>query len=92
MPGDLSIGCLDLQFGAMDVIGDSNSFEGSVGSDSNKYGGMTGSAMDGSVSTSGSNIDLNNSAGNVSMDAYSPSKPNTQSSISSALSQSVSSI
>lgn len=88
MPGDLTVGCLDLQFGAMDIIGDNNSFDSAV-NESNKYGNISSSNIDGSSATPSSNMDLN-AVSNASLDAYSPSKPNTQSSISSALSQSVS--
>lgn len=90
MPGDInsSIGYLDVQFGAMDIMLDGNTFD-SVSD--NKFGTTNASNLETSTAPS-SNIDLNSSTQNTSMDAYSSAKPNTQSSISSAISQGVSNI
>ncbi|XP_017768779.1 PREDICTED: protein lingerer isoform X2 [Nicrophorus vespilloides] len=90
MPGDLnsSIGYLDLQFGAMDMMSDS-SFDGVSES---KYSNAT--PLDGTVSAGqNSNIDLNaqNTTTSSPLDAYSPQKPSAQNSISSALTQNLSS-
>ncbi|XP_008195618.2 protein lingerer isoform X1 [Tribolium castaneum] len=86
MPGDLnsSIGYLDVQFGAMDFMSDTNSFD-SV--NDNKYGSSNPSGLDNTAVTSTGNMDLNTNQ-NSTLDAYSP-KSNTQSSISSALTQSL---
>lgn len=88
MPGDLnsSIGYLDVQFGAMDFMSDTNSFDGANDS---KYGSSNNSGMDNPTVTSTGTMDLNTANQNSNLDAYSP-KSNTQSSISSALTQSVS--
>lgn len=89
MPGDLnsSIGYLDVQFGAMDIILDGNSFD--AVSDS-KYGTTNNANLDGSTSAPSSNLDLNSASQNASLDPYVSAKSNTQSSISSAISQGVS--
>ena len=88
MPGDLNstIGYLDVQFGAMDFMSDSNSFDAV---NDNKYGSTNASNLDSTTVTSTGNMDLNAANQNSTLDAYSP-KSNTQSSISSALTQSVS--
>lgn len=87
MPGDLnSIGYLDVQFGAMDLIDPNTPFEGNMDS---KYGSAQSNNIDATAATPAGNLDLNTSNQNANLDAYSP-KNNTQSSISSALSQSVS--
>uniref|UniRef100_A0A6P7FAI0 Protein lingerer isoform X2 n=1 Tax=Diabrotica virgifera virgifera TaxID=50390 RepID=A0A6P7FAI0_DIAVI len=94
MPGDLnsSIGYLDVQFGAMDLIDANSSFDGGI---ETKYGTTTQSTNSieaaSVVTPSGGSLDLSSSSvnQNSSLDAYSP-KTNTQNSISSALSQSLS--
>ncbi|XP_018562921.1 protein lingerer isoform X3 [Anoplophora glabripennis] len=87
MPGDLnSIGYLDVQFGAMDLIDPNASFEGNI---DGKYGNTQSNNIDTPAATPASNLDLSTSNQNSNLDAYSP-KNNTQSSISSALSQSLS--
>ncbi|KAJ8946416.1 hypothetical protein NQ314_008898 [Rhamnusium bicolor] len=88
MPGDLnsSIGYLDVQFGAMDLIDSTSSFEGGI---DGKYSSTQSNNLDASAVVPASNLDLNTSNQNSTLDAYSP-KTNTQSSISSALSQSLS--
>ncbi|XP_063933027.1 protein lingerer isoform X3 [Zophobas morio] len=87
MPGDLNstIGYLDVQFGAMDFMSDSNSFDAV---NDNKYGSTNASNLDSTTVTSTGNMDLNAANQNSTLDAYSP-KSNTQSSISSALTQSL---
>lgn len=86
MPGDLnsSIAYLDVQFGAMDML-DANSFD--TVSDA-KYG--TANNQDSTNVAPNANLDLNPTAPSAAIDAYSSAKPNTQSSISSAISQGVS--
>ncbi|KAG5873615.1 Protein lingerer, partial [Gonioctena quinquepunctata] len=88
MPGDLntSIGYLDVQFGAMDLIDSNSSFDGAI---DNKYGTSQSNSMDTASTTPTTNLDLNTSNQTSNLDGYSP-KTNTQSSISSALSQSLS--
>lgn len=93
MPGDLnsSIGYLDVQFGAMDLMDTSASFDGGIDT---KYGNTTQPATLEAVSVvsgTGGNLDLSSTSvnQNSTLDAYSP-KTNAQNSISSALSQSVS--
>ncbi|XP_045481487.1 protein lingerer isoform X5 [Harmonia axyridis] len=90
MPGDLnsSIGYLDVQFGAMDFMSDSSSFDGVV---DQKYGGTNNSSMENTVPPQTANLDLSNTNQNSNLDAYS-SKTNAQSSISSALTQNLSSV
>ncbi|KAL3285848.1 hypothetical protein HHI36_000368 [Cryptolaemus montrouzieri] len=90
MPGDLnsSIGYLDVQFGAMDFMSDSSSFDGVVDA---KYGQANSASMDNSVPTPTANLDLTNTNQNSNLDAYSP-KSNAQSSISSALTQNLPSV
>ncbi|XP_065167805.1 protein lingerer isoform X3 [Atheta coriaria] len=84
MPGDLpNMGLLDLQFGAMDIMSDSSSFDGVV---TEKYQNST-SILDSSAAPT---MDLNSQQASATLDAYSPSKPSAQSSISSALTQSLS--
>lgn len=85
MPGDLnsSIGYLDVQFGAMDIMLDGNTFDAT--SDV-KFGTTNSTGLDGG----NSNLDLGSAAQNTSIDAYSAAKSNAQSSISSAIAQSVS--
>lgn len=87
MPGDLkSIGCLDLQFGALDIMSD-NTYDNT----DSKFGTVNNTTMDTTITTTNnSSIDLNTSVQNSSLDSYSPSKPNTQCSISTVLTQSVS--
>lgn len=89
MPGDLnsSIGYLDVQFGAMDLIDANSSFDNTL--DSTKFNNAPANNLEVSSTTSSANLDLNNSNQNPNLDVYSP-KTMTQSSISSALSQSVS--
>lgn len=86
MPGDLnsSMGYLDVQFGAMDLIDTNSSFDNSL--DSTKYNNPQSNNLE---SSSTSNLDLSASNQNPNLDVYS-SKTMTQNSISSALSQSVS--
>lgn len=87
MPGDLnSIGYLDVQFGAMDLIDPNTPFEGNM---DGKYGSVQSNNIDTPTTGPASNLDLNAPNQNSNLDAYSP-KNNTQASISSALSQSVS--
>lgn len=93
MPGDLnsSIGYLDVQFGAMDLMDTSASFDGGIDT---KYGSTTQPATLEAVSVvsgTGGNLDLSSTSvnQNSTLDAYSP-KTNAQNSISSALSQSLS--
>ncbi|XP_044747574.1 protein lingerer isoform X3 [Coccinella septempunctata] len=90
MPGDLnsSIGYLDVQFGAMDFMSDSSSFDGVV---DQKYGSTNNSSMENAVPQQSANLDLNNSNQNSNLDAYSP-KSNVQSSINSALTQNLSNV
>ncbi|KAK9875299.1 hypothetical protein WA026_007697 [Henosepilachna vigintioctopunctata] len=88
MPGDLnsSIGYLDVQFGAMDFMSDGGSFEGVV--DPSKYVASTNSAAMENVTPANANMDLSNQGQNANLDAYSP-KNSAQSSITSALTQSL---
>ena len=90
MPGDLnSVGYLDVQFGAMDLISDNTTFETTADT---KFSPTNNTNLENSTATVNSNLDLG--AGNQSstLDAYSTQqKSNTQSSISSVLSQNVSS-
>lgn len=88
MPGDLnsSIAYLDVQFGAMDML-DSNSFDNV--SDT-KFKSTSNSNLDNTNVTSNTNLDINVTTQNTAMDPYSSAKANTQSSINSAISQSVS--
>lgn len=89
MPGDLnsSMGYLDVQFGAMDLIDTNSSFDSTI--DSSKYNNPQTNNLESSSTASTANLDLNASNQNPNLDVYS-SKTMTQSSISSALSQSVS--
>lgn len=84
MPGDLnsSIGYLDVQFGAINFMSDSSSFDGV---NDGKYNSAN---LDSATGTTG-NLDLNNANQSSTLETYSP-KSNAQSSISSALTQSVS--
>jgi hypothetical protein len=86
MPGDLnsSIGYLDVQFGAMDFMSDTNSFDNV---NDGKYGPTNPTGLDNAAVTSAGTMDLNTVNQNATLDAYSPKT--TQSSISSALSQSL---
>lgn len=86
MPGDLkSIGLLDVQFGAMDLL----SFDSVADTKFNPPNNST--SLDNANTTPSSNLDLSNTNQNSTIDAYSSQqKTNTQSSISPALSQSVS--
>lgn len=86
MPGDLnsSIGYLDVQFGAMDIMLDGNSFDSDT-----KFGSTNSTTLDSTTAPPSSNMDLNAST-QQNLDAYSSAKSNTQSSISSAISQGVS--
>lgn len=88
MPGDLnsSIGYLDVQFGAMDLIDSNTSFDSTM--DSTKYNSTQTNNLESSTAST-ANLELNTSSQNPNLDVYSP-KAMTQSSISSALSQSVS--
>lgn len=89
MPGDLnsSIAYLDVQFGAMDML-DSNSFDNV--SDV-KFGATNNTNLESTNVASNANLDLSAAAQNTTaIDAYTSAKPNTQSSISSAISQGVS--
>lgn len=91
MPGDLkSIGLLDVQFGAMDLISDNMPFE-SADAKFNATNSAKMEAANAGQATPSSNMDLNSSSQNSTMDAYSTQqqKTNAQSSISPALSQSV---
>ncbi|KAJ8926036.1 hypothetical protein NQ315_009891 [Exocentrus adspersus] len=84
MPGDLNtMGYLDVQFGAMDLIEGNTTFEGNM---DNKYSNAQSNSIDAPISATATTLDLNNS--NQNLDAYT-AKNTTQSSISSALSQSV---
>lgn len=89
MPGDLnsSMGYLDVQFGAMDLMLDGNAFDNVPDA---KFVGGTGAALDGANVPPNTNLDLNSSAQSAAMDVYSSTKPNAQSSISSAITQGVS--
>lgn len=89
MPGDLnsSIGYLDVQFGAMDFMSESGSFDSTTDT---KFSPTNDVNLANSNQTQNSNIEINQTNQNASIDAYSTSKQNTQSSISSALTQSVS--
>lgn len=89
MPGELnsSIGYLDVQFGAMDLIDANSSFDNTI--DSTKYNNSQTNNMESSSTASSANLDLNSSNQNPNLDVYS-AKTITQSSISSALSQGVS--
>lgn len=85
MPGDLnSIGYLDVQFGAINFMSDSSSFDGV---NDGKY---NVSNLDNTTGTTTGNLDLTNANQTSTLEAYSP-KSNAQSSISSVLTQSVSS-
>ncbi|XP_030759444.1 protein lingerer isoform X1 [Sitophilus oryzae] len=93
MPGDLnsSIGYLDVQFGAMDLI--DNSFDSTTASDV-KYGSesnRSGSGLDSSPAGPGT-LDLATAQASASagLDGYSSNKSANQSSISSTLTQSLS--
>lgn len=88
MPGDLnsSIGYLDVQFGAMDIMLDGNSFD--AVSDS-KFGSANSSNLDSTATAPSSNLDLNSASQNASLDPYA-AKTNAQSSISSGIPQGVS--
>lgn len=90
MPGDLnsSIGYLDVQFGAMDLIDSNSSFDSTIDK-IDKYNSTQTNNLEQVSATSTANLDLNTSNQNPNLDVYSP-KTMTQSSISSALSQSVS--
>lgn len=86
MPGDLnsSIGYLDVQFGAMDLIDGNSSFDSSI---DGKYNTNTLETSTGNATAA---LDISSSGQNgANLDGYSP-KASTQGSISSALSQSVS--
>lgn len=87
MPGETnsSMGFLDLQFGAMDIISDGATFDG----DTNKFN-TSGTNMD---NTSSLNVDLNSTQQSTNLDYSSQQqqqKTGGQSSISSALTQGVS--
>lgn len=86
MPGDLnsSMGFLDLQFGAMDIISDGSTFDGVPEGKFN----ASGTNLDNSSQTANSSVDLTTGNQNPTLDYA--SQKNTQSSMSSALSQSVS--
>lgn len=88
MPGDLNstIGYLDVQFGAMDFMTDSSSFD-SAGD--TKFSPITDANITTSNQTQNSNSELNQTAQNASLEVYNTSKVNAQSSISSALTQNV---
>ncbi|XP_023013390.2 ubiquitin-associated protein-like lingerer isoform X1 [Leptinotarsa decemlineata] len=89
MPGDLnsSIGYLDVQFGAMDLIDSNSSFDGNMDT---KYSvGSQLTSLDINSVTTASPLELNSANQNSNLDGYSP-KNNAQSSISSVLSQSLS--
>lgn len=105
MPGETnsSMGFLDLQFGAMDIISDGTTFDGSE----NKYNTSSGGGVGGGVVTAGNNaidanvvvtslnvVDLSTSQQQQQQNLdYTGSGQKTnaqQSSISSALTQSVS--
>lgn len=89
MPGDLnSVGYLDVQFGAMDLISDNTTFEATTDT---KFSPTNNTNLDNSTGTVNSNLDLGTGNQNSTLDAYSTQqKSNTQSSISSVLSQNVS--
>ncbi|KAF5282550.1 hypothetical protein FQA39_LY04957 [Lamprigera yunnana] len=86
MPGDInsSIGYLDVQFGAMDFMSDSSSFDGVS---DNKFSPTNDTNLTNTIQTSNTNIDLSQAVPNPPLDVYS-SKTNTQqNSITTALSQ-----
>lgn len=88
MPGDLnsSIGYLDVQFGALDIMLDGNTFDADT-----KFGATNSTNLDNTTTVPSSTLDLNSSTQqNSALDPYSSTKPTTQSSISSAISQGVS--
>nr|XP_022907308.1 protein lingerer isoform X1 [Onthophagus taurus]XP_022907309.1 protein lingerer isoform X1 [Onthophagus taurus]XP_022907310.1 protein lingerer isoform X1 [Onthophagus taurus]XP_022907311.1 protein lingerer isoform X1 [Onthophagus taurus]XP_022907312.1 protein lingerer isoform X2 [Onthophagus taurus] len=89
MPGDLkSIGLLDVQFGAMDLISDGISFD--AVSDA-KFNSSNSASMD-VTNSSSSNIDLSTTNQTQTMESYATQqKTNAQSSISSSLTQSLTS-
>lgn len=90
MPGDLnsSVGFVDVEFGALDMISDSNSFDGVS---DNKFTSNSGSGMESTTPAPSSSLDLSAVSQPSALDSYtnSPPKPTQpQSSINSALSQS----
>lgn len=91
MPGDLnsSVGYLDVEFGALDLISDSNSFDGVS---DNKFGTNTSSGLESNTAVPVSSLDMGGVVSqSTTLDTYTSSPPKpapTQSSISSALSQS----
>lgn len=92
MPGDLnsSVGYLDVEFGALDLISDTSSFDGV--SDNKFVSNTSTSVLENSTTVPTSNLDNMVVVSQPStLDTYtsSPPKPaQTQSSISSALTQS----
>lgn len=89
MPGELTMAYLDVQFGAMDFMSDSNSFDGV--SDC-KYGTTNNSGLESANATASSNLnDLGNTNQSTNLDNYSQ-KSNNQNSITSALTQSHSTV
>lgn len=88
MPGDLkSIGLLDVQFGAMDLISDNMSFDSVADT---KFNSTNSAKLDNANTTPSANLDLSNPNQNSTIDAYSSQQKTNTSSISPALSQSVS--
>ena len=88
MPGDIdsSITYLDVQFGAMDFMSDSSSFDGVV---DNKFSPTTDTNLTSTIQTPNSNIDLNQPVQNPPLDVYSSKSNTQQSSITTALSQNI---
>lgn len=87
MPGDInsSMTYLDVQFGAMDFMSDTSSFDGV----DNKFSPTNDTNLTSTMQPPNSNIDLSQSVQNPPLDVYS-SKPNTQqSSITTVLSQNI---
>ncbi|KAK9693347.1 Ubiquitin-associated protein 2 [Popillia japonica] len=89
MPGDLkSIGLLDVQFGAMDLISDNMSFDSVADT---KFNSANSAKLDNANTTPSANLDLSNPNQNSTIDAYSSQQKTNTSSISPALSQSLNS-